>query len=461
MNQNIKNRRYLIFSMPYLAFFTVSTVFLFISLLQRGIFAQETVNVVYENLNLPNWSGNDYAPNISPDGQFLIFQSDRAGYHDSNNLWISINKNYRNIAGDADWTPVIPLRFPYLDNATRTMKIVRPAGTLGKPDGAFSINTDGFEGMSSIRYSNYEPVEIFFTSKKEIPSGRDGYSGLNIYSSQFINERWTAPSHLNTVNSHFDDRMPAVSQDGNHLYFSSNRPGGYGGSDIWYSVRNVSTGVWEPAVNAGESVNSSYNEISPSVSEDGMLFFSSDRPAGFGHYDLYYSRTGENAKNLGMPFNSEHDDEYFSITHDGFWAYFSSDRDHPYAAGGMDLYRAVVPANLRGRVNVIFTGVILDGSTKKPLGLDATIKVDYEKETIVETSSIFQRDPGHKIVNNFKINLLSGRQYAVEISAPGFHPQKLILDYRGNVPSGKTDRRTIQLMPVKKDGDTLRDLRLI
>jgi len=455
-------KRYLsgVFTAASLSFYVICFFTGFI-LLKNTLIAEEVSIQTYENLNIPNWSGDDYSPVISPDGRFLVYQSDRSGYKDGSNLWFSINKNYRNLAGDADWTPGLPLRFPFISDASKTMKVVRPAGTLDDPDGSFSVNTDGFEGMPGIVFRNYEPVEIFFTSNKSILTGRNGYAGLNIYLSSFRNGQWMAPEHLNIINSDFDDRMPSITQDGMHLYFSSNRPGGYGGSDIWYSVRNLETGRWEVPVNAGEHINSSYNEVSPSITETGILFFSSDRPSGYGHYDLYFAHQGEKAKNAGLPFNSDRDDEYFSITGDGLWAYFSSDRDHPSALGGMDLYRAVIPDHLRSRVAVEFTGLILDGTTRKPLGVDATIKINYEKETIVETSSVFQRDPGKEIVNNFRVTLASGREYVVSVSAPGFHPVELILDYRGNIPSGKTDRRVIVLQPVRKAGDTMRDLRLM
>jgi peptidoglycan-associated lipoprotein len=407
------------------------------------------------NLQSVNWSGNDYAPIISPDGRFLIFQSDRPSSFEGNNLWFVFNKSYMsNKTGGAEWTQPLPLRFPFLETATDTMRITHPPGTLEEPKGAFTVNTDGFEGMASVLFRNGSPVEIYFTSLRGSGGDREGYHGLNIYFSRFRDSRWSVPTHLNDINSHFDDRMPAISQDGKHLYFSSNRPGGYGGYDIWYTLRNLETGLWSEPVNAGENINTAYNEISPTLMPEGTLFFSSDRPGGFGHYDLFVSKYGEGgrgkAENLGYPFNSPRDDEYLSVTEDSLWGYFSSDRSDPDGAGEMDLYRIYLPGFLHERVSILFTGLILDGASRDPLGIEATLHIDYEKETIVINSSRFQKSPDMAEKSNFSVQLSSGRVYRVRISAPGYHPASLTLDYTGGIPPARTDRRIILLQPAIK-----------
>ena len=419
-----------------------------------------------ENLGLPNWAGQDYAPRISPDGQFLIFQSDRPGRNESQNLWVSRNARFAERLSAAEWSIPVPLSLPLGGDASKTMQITRPPGTLEDPPGGFSINTDGFEGMASLVYRNGRAVEIYFTALRDV-SGRDGYAGLNIYVSVYRDARWSVPRHLNVINSHFDDRMPVVSHDGAQMYFVSNRPGGFGGNDLWYSERDLSTGLWSPPVNAGEAMNTRYNEISPTLSVDGrMLFFSSDRPGGFGHYDLYMNRKQAGlwspAKNLGEDFNSERDDESLSMTHDSLWAYFASDRRHPQARGDFDIYRRGVPDWMRMNVQVLFLGQVLDGGTRRPLGVEATIKIFYERETLIRTSTVFRRDPNQtnlpdgengkqELFNNFSVELDAGRRYRVQFSAPGFEPQELVLDYSADTPPGKIDRRVIVLRPINID----------
>jgi peptidoglycan-associated lipoprotein len=418
-----------------------------------------------ENLGLPNWAGQDYAPQISPDGQFLIFQSDRPGRNESQNLWVSRNQRYAERLSAAEWSIPVPLSLPLSGDASKTMRIVRPMGTLEDPPGGFSVNTDGFEGMASLVYRNDQAVELYFTGLRDV-SGRDGYAGLNIYVSVFRDQRWSVPRHLNVVNSHFDDRMPVVSHDGAQMYFVSNRPGGFGGNDLWFTERDLSTGLWSPPVNAGEAMNTRYNEVSPTLSVDArMLFFSSDRPGGFGHYDLYMNRKQAGlwspAKNLGENFNSERDDESLTMTHDSLWAYFASDRRHNDARGDFDVYRRGVPDWLRMNVQVLFLGQVLDGGTRRPLGVEATIKIFYERETLIRTSTVFRKDPDlrdpggdkseQELFNNFSIELEAGRRYRVQFSAPGFEPQEVVLDYSADTPPGKIDRRVIVLRPIKID----------
>ncbi len=413
--------------------------------------AEEIQPVDAANIGMPNWSGQDYAPQISPEGRFLIFQSDRPGSHEQANLWFTVNRNFRDANGPSDWTIPLPLFFPMSGNPSETMQIVRPPGSIADPPGSFSVNSDAFEGMASLVYKNNKPVELYFTSTAD--PVRRGMDGLNIYFTRYRDERWSPPEHLNIINSDFADRMSCLSSDGRRMYFVSDRPGGYGANDIWYSERNMQTGRWAPPVNAGMSVNTSYNEISPGLPPGGeMLFFSSDRPGGFGHYDLYVSRRNvsvwERPENLGAPYNSPHDDESISITEDGLWSYFASDRRDSGAAGGFDIYRVTLPERLRSPVEVLFTGLVLDGSSRLPLGVEATIQISYEKGTIVSASSVITRraaDPG---ANNFAVGLLSGREYRAVFSAPGFHPAEVFLDYKGNARPDRIDRRLIVMQPI-------------
>ena len=104
------------------------------------------------NQGRPNWFGEDYAPRISPDGRFLIFQSDRPGAKNGHNLWISINQNYRRPAEAANWTTPTPLFFPLMGRGSETMRVV-----TGK---SFTVNTDGFEGMPALLYAGRLPPGI-------------------------------------------------------------------------------------------------------------------------------------------------------------------------------------------------------------------------------------------------------------------------------------------------------------
>ena len=407
-----------------------------------------------ENLDLPNWTGDDYAPFVSPSGEYLIFQSDRPGTFEGQNLWFARNRLYRQRDQAADWSIPIPLFLPLDARATPTMRVAPTAGTLNDPPGTFSVNSAAFEGMAAFVFRNGQPVELYFTSSRHPGSGRPGYQGLNIYFSRYRDRRWSEPAHLNIINSDFDDRMAFVSNDGRSMFFVSNRPGGFGGNDIWYTERDLSTGLWAKPVNAGPAINTRYHEIAPTLSPDGsILFFSSDRPGGLGNHDLYYSRRidfdWEAPRNLGEPFNSARDDEYVSFTADGMWAYIASDRRDLIAHGGFDLYRTRVPEWLLSTVEVLFAGQILDATTRNQLPVAATIRILYERETIVRTSNPTRTVEGGA-PENFSIRLRSGREYRVVITAPGYYPNELRLSYSGTVQPGSVDRRVTYMRPVQE-----------
>lgn len=109
----------------------------------------------------------------------------------------------------------------------------------------------------------------------------------------FANSGWSEPVNLGpVVNSSAGDQNATLSSDGLSLYFVSNRPGGLGGTDIWVSRRACDGCPWEAPDNLGPPVNTSDADGSPSLSTDGHLlfFFNSDRPGGFGGPDIYMSR---------------------------------------------------------------------------------------------------------------------------------------------------------------------------
>src|SRR5438094_2034509 len=103
---------------------------------------------------------------------------------------------------------------------------------------------------------------------------------------------WSPPVTLGpTINTGFIDAGPALSKDGLSLYFNSDRPGGFGGNDIWVSQRATREDAWGEPVNLGPTINSAANEDAPSFSRDGhTMYFNSDRAGGFGLRAIYISR---------------------------------------------------------------------------------------------------------------------------------------------------------------------------
>src|SRR5438876_36439 len=161
---------------------------------------------------------------------------------------------------------------------------------------------------------------------------------------------WSAPISLGpAINSAFSDQGPAISKNGLSLYFTSNRPGGLGGFDMYVSQRAGVDEPWGSPVNLGPTVNTTFDEGNPAFSRDEhLMFFQSKRPGGFGGIDIWVSHRElmhddfdwELPVNLGAGVNSASDDNgpsYFENEEDGApQLYFGSNR--PGGLGAADIY---------------------------------------------------------------------------------------------------------------------------
>jgi outer membrane protein OmpA-like peptidoglycan-associated protein len=145
----------------------------------------------------------------------------------------------------------------------------------------------------------------------------DVYQSGEIFSSEFQNGEWSEMKKLNSnINTRFNETHASLSPDGNTLYFTSDRQGGYGGTDIYVSEKNPQ-GDWGPVVNAGPLINTPFNEETPFVSGDGRtLFFSSQGHYNMGGYDVFMCQSDEKGGwlppfNIGYPLNTTDDDVFF------------------------------------------------------------------------------------------------------------------------------------------------------
>jgi Tol biopolymer transport system component len=163
-----------------------------------------------------------------------------------------------------------------------------------------------------------------------------------------------------TVNSSAGAEDPEISADGLKLYFNSNRTGGYGKGDIWVTSRATIEDNWEIPTNLGLTVNSSSDDFAPDVSPDGLiLHFASDRPGGYGNYDLWVTSRitidddWGTPENLGPNVNSSSMDGCPAISEDGLELYFWSNR--PGGSGSTDLWiatRATIEDNWSTPMNL-------------------------------------------------------------------------------------------------------------
>ncbi|MDX9725879.1 MAG: hypothetical protein RBT38_05795 [Bacteroidales bacterium] len=155
----------------------------------------------------------------------------------------------------------------------------------------------------------------------------DNFDG-NIYSSEYVNGKWTPIKKLNrNINTKFYESHAAISADGKKLYFTSNREGGKGGLDIYLSVKDA-TGDWGTPFNLGNNINTIYNEDTPFITlNDSILYFSSEGHSGMGGYDIYRSHGNgtvwNTPENLGFPLNTTDDDRFFQPFNNDENGYYS------------------------------------------------------------------------------------------------------------------------------------------
>ncbi|EPG65388.1 OmpA family protein [Leptospira wolffii serovar Khorat str. Khorat-H2] len=425
-----------------------------------------------------NTQNDEYNPVISPDGKYIVFQSNRPGGEGEMDLWLSENANYKKRDGEADWRKPVNLNQGIWEKNKKEL----PAGEKK----AELFNTDKFDGGVSIRFDEVgSPKEIFFTSVKNEKSNRAGLDALNIYytSRDEKTKLWKDPVPVPEINSNFNEKMPAISPDGKYLVFASDRPGGFGEYDLWVSYRNLSTGAWSNPINLGAEVNSKASEILPYIHPDGeQLYFSTNREnerKKFSIFRVFLNLPAEadtedpedkltSSKNkldhpvpetgslekLPHPFNLDPaegiDTEGISFDQEGVWAYISSNRMG--GQGQYDIYRFQVPEGLRNSYDVSFEGLVLDGSESTMIGLDATIKIfDGVSPPRTITSRRIGGDLSKGNPSNFKTVLKTGRVYRVEISSPGFYPTEDKLDLRGNVERNKKIYKTYVLLPIKDE----------
>jgi hypothetical protein len=143
-------------------------------------------------------------------------------------------------------------------------------------------------------------------------------------------EKTFSPQALN-INTKYIETSPMLSTDGTTLYFISDRPGGFGGKDVWASER-LANNKWGEPYNLGKEINTSEDEESPFLMSDGTtLYFSSKGHYSYGGYDVFVSTKNDDGiwsapENLGAPVNSTSDDYYYISDSYGKMAYYSSDK---------------------------------------------------------------------------------------------------------------------------------------
>ncbi|HTL58907.1 MAG TPA: hypothetical protein VL361_24685 [Candidatus Limnocylindrales bacterium] len=209
---------------------------------------------------------------------------------------------------------------------------------------------------------------------------------------------WSEPVNLGTViNTAYNDQHPALSKDGLSLYISSNRPGGYGADDLWVSHRANVSDAWEPPQNLGAVINTGAVEFSPAFARDGhWLFFHSDRPGGYGGVDIWASHrvdihddfAWEPPINLGPGVNSPYDDAGPTLFEDeetGITTLYFTSLNRPEGLGDWDIYASVLgPDGVFGPASLV---VELSAPGTAATGRDTRTAIRHDGLEIFLTSN--------------------------------------------------------------------------
>lgn len=265
----------------------------------------------------------------------------------------------------------------------------------GSHNGAVALTPDG-------------QYMIFSAYEHNVPgSGR-----TDLYSARRIEGEWTDVQNLGVaINSEYWDSNPSLSSDGMTLYFASDRPG-KGGTDLYYSQRTREG--WTKAMPIN-SLNTASDELSPFIGADNNTFtFASNRSGGEGGYDIYFSKkSGDNfssPRNAGNVINTSADEYFYVINPNTDFAYFSSSRQG--GKGALDIYSAVPNPHPSDEV-VFVSGIVRDAMTRAPLGSEIIIT---DLETGDETAYLRSDDE----TGEYFAVLQPGKEYSVTSERAGY-----------------------------------------
>ncbi|MBX3102331.1 MAG: PD40 domain-containing protein [Bacteroidetes bacterium] len=341
---------------------------------------------------------SDFAPVITTDESILIFTSRRPG----NKGTIAYdNKPYEDIYisefRDGNWTPGINIGDPI---------------NTGTHDASIALAPDG---RTMFIYRDSNKGGIYMTRKK---------AGV-----------WSIPQAIEKpIRSKYTERSICMSADERIVIFESDRPGGYGGRDLYYCEKQAD-GSWGEAVNLGPKINTAFDEDGPFLHPDGQtLYFSSKGHNSMGGYDIFKTtwradKSFTSPANLGYPINTPDDDIYIVVSASGRTAYYSSAREGGF--GDDDIYKiswlepkkqdtliAIVPDDdytpIIPQVNLtLLKGTVTDAETGKTLSAKLVL-VDNEKN---DTLSIFETD---EETGRYLITLPAGKNYGITAISEGY-----------------------------------------
>lgn len=292
----------------------------------------------------------------------------------------------------------------YLSDIYYTTKDENGVWQQGKPLQA--LNTKGNDAAIAISPDGTSLFTFLSTNENE----------GDIMVSRLEGDEWGPAEPLNSnINTpEYWEGSCSITSDGKYLYFSSERPTGYGGRDIY--VSELIDGDWGPAQNLGPNINTEYDDDAPFIHPDGItLFFSSKGHMSMGGYDIMYSTkdsTGEwsTPQSMGFPLNTPEDDSYYVLNSKGDRGYFSSTRTGSGGMGSQDIY--MVTPGILGDKPVL---AMLKGTV---YGDDRPVRatIEFTKQNGSAVSSYTSNNQSGK----YLATLGPGSIYHIKVSAENF-----------------------------------------
>ncbi len=288
-----------------------------------------------------NTDEDEYLPLISPDGDFIFY-----------------THRFKKNAGTSNELFVEEFAFSKRISPVDSLFEIYQAGkSMPNP-----FNDGRNQGGASITIDNRH---LYITICEFERSNYTSYKNCDIFTSDNVEGKWTALRRMgsNINSSATFEGQPSITSDGKELYFSSAREGGYGGMDIYRSIKDAK-GEWGKAQNLGSAINTAGNDKTPFIHSDShTLYYSSDGKFGIGGHDIFYSQYLGNSKwsepkNIGYPINTVNDEVGFIVSTNGKKIYFSSNTLN--GKGGWDIYSSILYEAARPEEVLFVKGKILD-----------------------------------------------------------------------------------------------------
>jgi outer membrane protein OmpA-like peptidoglycan-associated protein len=271
-----------------------------------------------------------------------------------------------------------------------------------------------------------------------------GFGDFDLYISYYTPTGWSEPENLGrNINTESWESAPSLSPDKRALYFSSNRPGGYGNTDLYVSYRQAN-GKWSPAVNMGPNINTAGKDQAPFIHADNAtLYFTSDGLPGYGGNDIFLSRKGPNnewsvPENLGYPINTIEDEGSLFVAADGKTAFYASDRSD--SRGGLDIYTFELRPDVRPAKTLYVHGKVYDAKTKK--GLPSAVEL-VDNQTQKPVMNVQTDETGQ-----YFITLPVGKDYTFTVNRKGYLFFSELYPLSKNQPDS-TYKKDIPLQPIE------------